>query len=135
MYLLTPPLAEPVTVDEAKLAARVDDTRFEGMLPGLIAAARQVAEHETGRQFMTQTWRIELADWPAATDTLHIHQATAVAVSYWSGSAWVDLASEAYVFGALGSGTAVAPVTGGSWPSLGSKPVGPRVPLPRAPNT
>lgn len=128
MHLLTSPLVEPVTVAEAKLAARIDDAvRFDAMLPSLIAAARQVAEQEIGRQIMSQVWRIELADWPTATDELQVYQATAAAVSYWDGSAWIALSGAAYMFGALGAGTALAPVTGSSWPVLGARPVGPRV--------
>ena len=39
MYLLTPPTVEPVTVSDAKAALRIDDTRFDAQLPGLIAGA------------------------------------------------------------------------------------------------
>lgn len=128
MILLTAPTAEPVTLDEAKLAARISDTTaFDALVPGLIQAARQMAEQETGRQLMAQTWRTELGDWPAASDVIGVHQATAAAISYWDGAAWVELAGSAYVFGAADSGTAVAPVAGSSWPALGDRPVGPRV--------
>jgi len=128
MRLLTAPTLEPVTVDEAKLAARISDTAaFDAMLPGLISAARQVAEQETGLQLMAQIWRTELVDWPASTDVLRVYQATAAAVSYWNGSTWATLAGAAFEFGAVGNGTALAPTTGTSWPALGAKAVGPRV--------
>ena len=127
MHVLTPPTVEPVTLAEAKAAARISDTNFDAQLPGLIVAARQMAEQETGRQFMAQTWRAELLDWPASDDVLHVHQATAVAVSYWTGSAWASLAGSAFEFGPVDAGTALAPVTGTSWPTLGAKAIGPRV--------
>lgn len=128
MHLLTAPTAEPVTLDEAKLAARLgDSTAFDALLPGLITAARQVAEQKTCRQLMAQTWRTELADWPASSDVIAVHQATAAAVSYWSGSAWATLAGSAYEFGAVDNGTALAPAIGTSWPTLGDKAIGPRV--------
>ena len=127
MYLLTPPTAEPVTVDEAKLAARVDGTALDAVIPGLISAARQLAEQSTGRQLMEQVWRIELTDWPLAADVLHVHQATAASITYWNGSAWVALAGAAYEFAAQDGGTVLAPALGTSWPTLGDKAVGARV--------
>jgi len=128
MHLLTAPTAEPVTLDEAKLAARIGgSTAFDALVPGLIVAARQLAEQQTGRQLMAQTWRTELTDWPAADHVLHVHQATAAAVSYWNGSAWVTMAGGAFVAFALGNGTALAPALTTSWPTLGDIAGGPRV--------
>ena len=129
MYLLTPPTIEPVTTAEAAIAARVSSgDALEPMLPGLIAAARQVAEQQTGRQLMAQTWRVELADWPAADEMLHVHRATACSISYWTGSAWsAALSGTAFAFFPLGTGTGVAPAVGTSWPTLGAVAGGPRV--------
>lgn len=130
MILLTPPTAEPVSVDDVKLALRIDDTAFDPLLPGLIAAARAVAEQETGRLFFAQTWRIERAAWPQADDVLHVYRPTAAAVGYWTGSAWATLATNLYAFApdaATGCGTVLAPALGTSWPALGSIAIGPRV--------
>jgi len=128
MYLLTPPTIEPVTTAEAAIAARISSgDALEPMLPGLIAAARQVAEQETGLQLMQQTQRIELTDWPCADRVLHVHRATAAAVSYWNGSAWVSLTGSAFAFYPLHPGTGVAPAVGTSWPTLGTVAGGPRV--------
>ncbi len=130
MYLLTPPTVEPVSVSQAKAALRIDDTRFDALLPGLISSARAVAEQETGRQLVNQTWRAELADWPAATDVIPVYRATAAAVTYWNGSAWATLAGSGYVFApdaVTGNGTCLAPALGTSWPTLGDIALGPRV--------
>lgn len=128
MRLLNLPTAEPVGLEEAKLAARISDTTaFDALVPGLITAARQMAEQETGQKLMQQTWRAELTDWPSTTDELPVYQATAAAVSYWSGSAWVTLAGSAYVFAASGRGTVLAPALGTSWPTLVRVAIGPRV--------
>jgi uncharacterized phiE125 gp8 family phage protein len=130
MYLLTAPTAEPVTVNEAKAALRIDDTRFDALLPGLIASARAVAEQETGRQLVAQIWRTELADWPADTDIIAIHRATACAITYWDGATFVSLAGAGYVFApdsTTGNGTSLAPAVGSSWPTLGDVAIGPRV--------
>jgi len=127
MHLLTPPAIEPVTVDEAKAAARIAGAEFDAQLPGLITAARQSAEHIAGRLFIEQTHRAELFDWPEVDDLLHVADATAVAISYWSGSTWVDLSGGAFEFAPLHGGTVVAPVSGTSWPTLGTKVIGARV--------
>ena len=128
MYLLTPPTLEPVTTSEAKLAARISDTAaFDAVVPGLIMAARQLAEQGTGRQLMAQTWRFELGDWPDVDDTLPVYQASAAAVSYWTGSTWATLAGAAYEFAPVGTGTGLAPVLYTSWPLLVPKAIGARV--------
>jgi uncharacterized phiE125 gp8 family phage protein len=128
MLLLTPPTAEPVTVDEAKIAARISDTAaFDAVVPGHITVARKMAEHITGLLFMQQTWRIELAEFPNLTDALPIYQATGAAVSYWDGSAWATLDPAAYEFGACGTRTLLAPALYTTWPALPTKAVGPRV--------
>jgi uncharacterized phiE125 gp8 family phage protein len=130
MYLLTAPAAEPVTVSQAKAALRIDDTRFDSLLPGLISSARQVAEQETGRQLVEQTWRIELADWPESTDVIAIYRATAAAVAYWDGSAWTTLSGSAYAYAPdsiTGNGTSLAPALTAAWPTLPEVAIGPRV--------
>lgn len=130
MHLLTPPTVEPVSVSDCTAALRIDDTRFDALLPGLISAARAVAEQETGRQLVQQTWRTELPDWPACTHVIHVHRATACAIAYWDGASWQTLSGGAYVFApdtVTGNGTCLAPALGSSWPGLGSAALGPRV--------
>lgn len=122
--------ADPVTVAEAKLAARMDTDALDDEVESLITSAREQAEHITGRCYRGQVLRTELADWPAADDAIAVNAATAVAVSYWNGSAFVVLSTSAYVFapGGIGNnGTVLAPVAGTSWPALGESPVGPVV--------
>jgi uncharacterized phiE125 gp8 family phage protein len=120
---------EPVTLAQAKLAARIDigDTARDSEIQVLITAARQLAEQETGRELVRKTRRFQLAEWPAAGDVLHVYEPVAVAISYWSGGAWVDLATDAFAFGEAGSATAVAPALGTAWPALADRAVGPRV--------
>lgn len=127
LYLLTPPSVEPVEIDDVKTALRIDGTEFDVLLPGLIAAARQVAEQETGRAFVEQTWRAELDDWPTAADEIRVHRPSACAVTYWNGSAWVALSGAAYVFAAINAGTRLAPALNTDWPALGDVALGPRV--------
>lgn len=58
LRLITAPAAEPVTLAEARAQVRSDpdDTTDDTLLTALIAAARQAAEHLTGRALITQTW-------------------------------------------------------------------------------
>lgn len=127
LYRLTPPTVEPVEIDDAKLALRIDGTEFDAVLPGLIAAARQVAEQETGRAFVEQTWRAELDDWPTTDDEIRVYRPSACAVTYWDGAAWVALAGADYVFAGINAGTRLAPALGTDWPALGDIALGPRV--------
>lgn len=129
MYLLTPPINEPVATSEALAAARLSAAGdpLEPMLAGLIAAARQIAEQETGRQFMQQIWRFELESWPASCFPLRVHRATEAAIAYWTGSSWATLATNSYAFYAHGNWTGIAPALGTDWPALGGVAGGPRV--------
>lgn len=119
--------AEPVTLAEAKLAARVDTTDLDTLIGGLITSAREQAEQITGRCYRPQVQRWEFVDWPEADDVLPACGASACAVTYWNGTAWLELASSAYVFAAEGFGTVLAPVLNTSWPTLPTVAAGPRV--------
>lgn len=121
--------AEPVSVDEAKLAARVDGTELDTLIESLISSAREAAEDLTGRCYRQQVRRYELPDWPRLCDELSTYAATACAVTYWTGSAWSDpLDASEYAFAPGGLGdiaTILAPVT--AWPTLGDRIIGARV--------
>lgn len=62
--LTVPPAAEPVSLAEAKLQARIDGDADDALVAGLISAARQWAEASTGRAFIHQTWQMWLDRWP-----------------------------------------------------------------------
>lgn len=122
-------LGEPLTVAEAKLAARIDAslTAFDNDIARAITAARLMAEQQTGRDFVRKTRRISLKDWPAATDVMHVHEPVDVAISWWDGAAWQALDTAAYAYWAEDTGTALGPAVGASWPTLGQVAGGPRV--------
>lgn len=127
--------SEPVTLDEVKQAARVDNdlgttSSLDGTITTLIATAREQAEQLTGRCYRPQVRRIELEDWPLSTDVVNVFEPTACTVRYWSGSGLTDLAPSAFSWAAGGPGRAglvLAPALGTAWPSLGLRAVGPRV--------
>jgi uncharacterized phiE125 gp8 family phage protein len=64
LRLITAPSTEPVTLAEVKANARVDGTEFDSMITLLIQMAREYAESETGRAFITQTWELVIDAFP-----------------------------------------------------------------------
>lgn len=68
LKLKTAPAVEPITLDEAKLHLRVDSTDDNALISALITTARQLAERETKRAFITQTWEMYLDTAPAEVD-------------------------------------------------------------------
>lgn len=126
-FVLTEPSLEPVTLAEVKASQRIDDTRFDAIIPGLISAARAIAEHEAKRHFMQQVVRTELWDWPQYDQALPVYSPTAAAVTYWNGASWVALAGGGYVYFGLGSGTGLTAALNATWPLLPDIAGGPRV--------
>ena len=66
LFLTEPPVAEPVTLAEAKAHLRIDHDSEDGLLEGCIRAAREWVEQETGLALITQSWRLALDGWPAS---------------------------------------------------------------------
>lgn len=64
LRLITAPSAEPATVDEVKLDARIDGPELDATIELLIKAARQRCEDLTGRALITQTWELVLDEFP-----------------------------------------------------------------------
>lgn len=64
--IITQPAEEPLTLAEIKLHLRIDAADEDAWLTSRIVAARQQAEHETGRVLITQTWELALDEFPAA---------------------------------------------------------------------
>lgn len=64
VQLVTPPAAEPVTLDQAKQHLRVDADDDDALITGLITAAREYAEKVTRRAFFNQTWSRSLDFFP-----------------------------------------------------------------------
>ncbi|UCD58645.1 MAG: phage head-tail connector protein [Candidatus Hydrogenedentota bacterium] len=60
LKLKTPPASEPVTLTEAKNHLKVDTSDDDSLISSLITAARDLAERETRRAFITQTWQMYL---------------------------------------------------------------------------
>lgn len=55
LRLVTPPAAEPITVDQLRRHARIDTAEFDDLLAVYISTARTLAEQFLGRALYTQT--------------------------------------------------------------------------------
>ena len=122
---------EPVGIDEAREACRLDDDALDVQVAGMVAAARESAELITGKRYREAVLRSELQDWPAGDRIeLPVWQPSAFVVSYRSAADptnWTTLPSTAYRAGSLGNGAHVTLAAGQSWPTLAGEEWGERV--------
>ncbi|XZG71722.1 head-tail connector protein [Chitinibacteraceae bacterium HSL-7] len=65
--LLTPPASEPVSLATAKQYLRVEHAEDDALIGLLISAARQAAEHLTGRVFAQSSWYIAEPCFPSGS--------------------------------------------------------------------
>lgn len=61
---ITGPQTEPLTLDQAKAQCKVEHDDEDDLIEGLIIAAREQAEHLSGRPFITQVWEQVLDSFP-----------------------------------------------------------------------
>lgn len=66
LKLMTPPAALAVSLDAARTSARVDGEDHDAELRQVVETYTREAEHETGRAFVEQTYRLTLDAFPAA---------------------------------------------------------------------
>lgn len=64
LKLITPPAALAVSLDAARTSARVDGEEHDAELCQVVEAYTRDAEHETGRAFVEQTYRLTLDAFP-----------------------------------------------------------------------
>lgn len=64
LKLKTAPLLEPISQDVAKNHLKVDSADDNVLISALITTARQLAERETNRAFITQTWQMYMDSAP-----------------------------------------------------------------------
>lgn len=84
LRIKTAPATEPISLAEAKLFLRIDDSSEDALIETFIAAAREMAENFTLRAFITQTWIMNLDEIPSGMSsdfwdgTITGHAATAI---------------------------------------------------------
>ncbi|EKF40634.1 hypothetical protein NA8A_19835 [Nitratireductor indicus C115] len=79
LFRMLDPAVEPVTLSEVKAHLRIDHTQEDGLIEGLIRAARQEVERATGQALIDQAWRLVLDDWPPQ-DTVFLRRTPVKAV-------------------------------------------------------
>jgi len=123
--LVTPPVVEPLSVDEVRDHLRLTSTTEDGLLRWWIKAARQHVEEQTGRQLITATWDYWLNGTPDGDIELpHPPLQSVVSITYGevgtSPEATVD-ANSYQVIAPQGDTCPrgrVSLLTGQSWPSV-----------------
>lgn len=77
---VTAPASEPITLAEAKLHLREDGTAQNDLITAHIIAARQLAENDTGRSFVSQQWRLTMDDFPRDGSPIRLERPPLVSV-------------------------------------------------------
>ncbi len=119
--LITAVATEPVSVVEAKLHLRVDDSADDARIGTMITAARQRAEQITGRLFGGQTWELVLDAFPSAFEITNAPIASVTSIKYID-AAGVEqtLSAAAYVVDADSVPARITLAEGYDWPETQS---------------
>lgn len=115
---ITAPASEPVSLTQAKAHLRVDHTDDDTMIGAMIQAAREAAEHQTGRALVTQTWELVLDAFPAAEIELvkpPVQSITSITYEDTAG-ATQTLSATAYALAAYDTRGWVIPDVDTAWP-------------------
>lgn len=65
LFRTVPPGAEPLTLADCKAHLRISHDGDDALLAGLVRAAREEVESQTGVAMIDQDWRLSLDGWPA----------------------------------------------------------------------
>lgn len=63
--LVTPPIVEPLEVEEVRQHCEIDHDERDPLIEGLIIAAREYVERASGEAMRPQEWRLSLLQFPA----------------------------------------------------------------------
>lgn len=123
------PATEPLDLATAKLHCRVDGSDEDALITALIVAAREKAEHETGRALVTQTWELVHDEflWGCLLRKSPVQSVTSV--KYLDADSGVEqtLDPAEYLLDKDSEPGAVVPAYGKSWPGTYAVPNAVRV--------
>jgi len=123
LKLITAPATEPITLDEAKAHLRVVGDDEDALITALIAAARQGAEHITGRALMPQVWELVLDEFECTINLPKPPLVAVASVKYVDTNGVLQALDEsAYQVDADSVPARVMPAYGASWPSTRCQP-------------
>jgi uncharacterized phiE125 gp8 family phage protein len=116
--LITAPTEEPIALDEAKLHLRADSADDDTLIEALIVAAREGAEHITGRALMPQTWEMALDGFQDVICLPKSPLMSIVSIKYADPSGDVQtLADGAWWLDSYSEPAKLSPAYGASWPA------------------
>lgn len=123
LKLVTGPTAEPVDTFTAKAHLRetATDAGVNAIVGGLISAARELGEDETGRAWMRQTWDMKLDAFPCDGEPIEVpkpplHSVTSITyVNSTGGSS--TLAATGYRVDTTSEPGRITPAYGSFWPT------------------
>lgn len=128
LIIITPPATEPVSLAEARLHLKVDSTDDDTLITALIVAAREQAEHRTGRAMITQTLEKVLDAFPADIELPMPPAISITSVKYLDTSGVEQtLASDQYSLDSDSEPGWLTPAYGVTWPATYSAPNAVRV--------
>lgn len=81
LNLVVPPLLEPVSVDQAKLFAKVDTDADDVVIDDLITSARSAVEEKLDRSLISQTWDYFLDGFPGADSPICLPRPPVISIS------------------------------------------------------
>lgn len=122
LILTSGPSVEPISLDEAKLHARVDDDADDMLIGSLILAARLHIERCLDLALISQSWSLYLDDWPDAP-FVELPLAPLISVDairlYSPTDTYVTLDPNLFVVDAVSRRPRIARHEGQSWPLPG----------------
>ena len=118
LAVITAPTSEPITLAQARDQVRVDDADSDAKLASLILAAREWAQGETRRVFVTQTLELYLDEFPAWEIILPVGPVQSItSITYYDGSnALQTLAAARYDANLKSNPPRISPAYGYDWP-------------------
>jgi uncharacterized phiE125 gp8 family phage protein len=130
--VVTAVATEPVTSAEAKLHLRVDGTDDDTLIAVLITAAREAAEHYTGRALAPQTLEAALDCFPDSEgEAIELPMPPVASITHikYTDTAGVEQTIDTgdYALSLYGDSRRVAPTYGNYWPSTQDIPDAVRV--------
>lgn len=114
----TAPTVLAVSLDDAKLAMRIDGSDLDALVTNWIKGVIADLEHETGLCLMSQGWTTTLDAFPTCAISLPHPVISITSVQYLDANgATQTLSSGAYRINRARYETTITPVTGTDWPA------------------
>lgn len=124
LITIAPPGEEPVTVQEVKDAARIDDSAYDAQIPGIIRSLRRLVESNLGRRLVTQTVELVLPSFPRDEIDLQLPNVQTISsVKYLDPDGnQQTLATNRYLLLSDYSPSLLMPAMGSQWPATANRP-------------